>query len=53
MVFAPVFRNGHVWGTVIVIWAASRTAWKILRAEPFMPGTHQTSTALPSDTNCF
>ena len=44
MVFARAFRNGHVWGTVIVIWAASRTNWEILRAEPFMPGTHPAST---------
>lgn len=27
-----------------MIWAASRTDWEILRAEPFMPGTHPTST---------
>lgn len=44
MVFARAFRNGHILGTVIVIWAASRPDWGILRAEPFMPGTRPTST---------
>jgi hypothetical protein len=38
---------------VIVIWAASRTDWEILRAEPFMPGTRPTSTRSSEEHELF